>query len=181
MISAMTTVANGVPATQWNERLADGTPVTIRTMRRADAALEYQLLDACSPQTRRMRFLGAVRPSLELARTLTRDTVDRGAGLFAIAEERGQPCAVGECSFRVDPEGTAAECEVVVRDDWQGRGLGVALMRHLIEIARRHGVLKLVAIDAAQNTAMRDLAAFLGFERHAYADDATLVVHTLAL
>ena len=66
-------------------------------------------------------------------------------------------------------------------DEWRNRGLGVLLMRHLIDVARSRGVRSMFSIDEADNAAMSDLARFLGFRRRRDLNDATLVVHTLAL
>jgi len=54
-------------------------------------------------------------------------------------------------------------------------------MRHLIDVARWHGVQRMYSIDSPDNTAMRDLAAFLGFKRGPDPDDPHQVIHTLDL
>ena len=58
---------------------------------------------------------------------------------------------------------------------------GETFLRHLIEAARAAGIRRMVSIDAAQNVAMRELAEHLGFERRADPDDASQVIHTIAL
>lgn len=73
------------------------------------------------------------------------------------------------------------EYAVTVAEDWQGRGLGVLLMRHLIEMARRKGFARMFSIDATDNQAMRDLASYLGFHRRLDPGDSTQVIHSLDL
>ncbi len=73
------------------------------------------------------------------------------------------------------------ECAVTVADEWQNRGLGVLLMRHLIEYARRQGFKRMLSIDAMDNEGMRDLASYLGFRRDLNSADSSQVVHTLDL
>lgn len=66
-------------------------------------------------------------------------------------------------------------------EDWQGIGLGVCLMRHLIQFAREQGICKMVSMDLAENHEMRVLAHFLGFKSRQDPDDPRMVVHELAL
>ena len=58
--------------------------------------------------------------------------------------------------------GTAAEAAVTVIDDWQGRGLGVALCNLLAERAREEGIEKFTALLLASNDQMHDVLASLG-------------------
>ena len=66
-------------------------------------------------------------------------------------------------------------------DEWHGRGLGTALMRHLIEVARARGIHRMESIDSAENVEMRDLARFLGFHTSTDPEDARQVIHRLDL
>ena len=83
-----------------------------------------------------------------------------------VAEEAG--VVVGFASygaFRSGPPGYrhAAEHSVHVRADWRGRGVGPALVRALIDIARERGILVLVAgIDATAEASIR-MHGRLGF------------------
>ena len=70
---------------------------------------------------------------------------------------------------------------VTVLDDWQGHGLGTALMRRLIEAARERGIRTMVSLDFAENQEMAHLAHHLGFVTSGDPDDRTQVVHTLTL
>ncbi|WP_394540263.1 GNAT family N-acetyltransferase [Lysobacter enzymogenes] len=70
---------------------------------------------------------------------------------------------------------------MVVADQWQGRGLGTALMRHLIDIARARGIDRMYSADMAENADMRELAMHLGFRVRAEPSDASLVVYELPL
>ena len=44
-------------------------------------------------------------------------------------------------------------------DDWQNKGLGAILMKHLIEVARARGIKRMWSMDSAENIAMSDLVA----------------------
>ena len=83
--------------------------------------------------------------------------------------------------YNASRDGSSCECAVTVRDDWHHRGLGTALMKHLIEIARARGILFMESVDSAENIEMTDLARYLGFTREIDPQDASQVVHRLLL
>ena len=80
-----------------------------------------------------------------------------------------------------DPDHRAAEYALLVRSDLQGRGLGTALMRMLIDYARADGLERLEGIVLAENRGMRRLVARLGFGVAADAEDPGVVTSSLAL
>jgi len=80
-----------------------------------------------------------------------------------------------------EPDRRAAEYSLLVRSDLQGRGLGSALMRILIDYARADGVERLDGIVLAENRGMRRLVDGLGFAIAADPDDPGVVETTLAL
>ena len=60
------------------------------------------------------------------------------------------------------PDGKRGEIAVAVGDPWQGKGVGAALMQHLIAIARERGFETLWGIVLAENTHMLALARRVG-------------------
>jgi len=68
-----------------------------------------------------------------------------------------------------------------VAEEWRHKGLGTALMRHLIDVARRRGIRTMISMDAAENLQMRELAAELGFVRKVDPQDPTQVIYRLTL
>jgi GNAT superfamily N-acetyltransferase len=169
------------PALTWTEQLQDGRTVNVRPLAQGDNDLELDFLAHCSAQTRRFRFLGSVKPTPALAKQLTTLDADHDLAFVATVVEDGQQHAIGVSRYRTDADCINGECAVMVRDDYQGLGLGVALMRHLIDVARSRGVKTLMSIDSAENHGMRELADFFGFERRNDAEDAAQVIHTLRL
>lgn len=166
----------------WTETLRDGAHVLIRPIRPEDAALEKKFIERLSPTSRRYRFLGSIgEPSEELIRRLTWIDHHRAAAFVALVHRDGETREVGVSRFCLDADGRSCECAVTVADEWQHKGLGVILMRHLIEVARARGIRSMVSYDAAENAGMRDLAAFLGFHRTADPDDPRQVIYTLPL
>jgi GNAT superfamily N-acetyltransferase len=99
----------------------------------------------------------------------------------ALVHENGALREIGISRYSATSDGKRCECAVTVADEWQGRGLGVLLMRHLVDIARRNGFKQMFSVDAADNQAMRDLASYLGFSRRLDPEDSALVIHSLDL
>jgi GNAT superfamily N-acetyltransferase len=175
-----TAPSRGAPS--WTETLADGTHVIIRPIRKEDAGLERAFIKRLSPESRRLRFLGQMNEaSDELVRALTDIDYRRDVAFVALVHRDGEKREIGVARYGTNADGTACECAVVVADEWRNRGLGALLMRHLIDVARARGIRSMFSIDEADNVAMRDLARFLGFGCRRDPDDATQVVHTLAL
>lgn len=166
----------------WTDTLRDGSHVLIRPIHAADAALEKKFIERLSPASRRYRFLGSIgEPSDELLRRMTDIDYRRDVAFVALVHRDGEKREVGVSRFSLGADGRTCECAVTIADEWQHKGLGVVLMRHLIEVARARGIRSMVSYDAADNAAMRELADFLGFRRAADPADPRQVVHTLSL
>jgi len=166
----------------WVEPLRDHHQVLIRPISRADREAEREFIESLSPESRRFRFLGQVScPSEALIDDLTGVDQVSDVAYAAIAPDEDHTRIVGVARYCMDSRTGEAECAVTVADGWQGRGLAVVLMGHLIEAARSAGVRRLVSIDAAENDRMKQLAAYLGFSRRPDPEDATQVLHELQL
>ena len=168
-------------AFHWQETLRDGTRVLIRPIRKEDAALEREFLERLSPESRAYRFLGQMKVSDEMARRLTDIDRERDMAFVALRHEAGEKKEIGVSRFYLTSDGASCECAVAVSDEWQGRGLGHLLMRHLIEVARQRGIKRMFSVDTAANRQMRDLAAGLGFEHKINADYPSEIVYSLTL
>ena len=134
--------------------LKDGTPATIRPIRPDDAPLLQSAFDRLSPQTIFFRFLKAFKAlSDEQARHFANvDYKDRMAFVGTVKEDGAESLiAVARYDMRVDREPGAAESAIVVRDDFQNRGMGTAIMLHLIKYARDHGVDVFIATTHTTN------------------------------
>jgi GNAT superfamily N-acetyltransferase len=167
---------------RWTETLADGTHVLIRPLRKSDAELERSFIRRLSPEARRMRFLGQMsEPSDALIKSLTDLNPRRDVAFVALVHRDNEKREIGVSRFQTSADGRICECAVTVSDEWQKKGLGTLLMRHLIEVARSRGIRKMISIDAADNIPMRDLARFLGFGRQVDPQDPTEVIHVLTL
>ena len=63
----------------------------------------------------------------------------------------------------IDPDNVDAEFAIIVRSDLKGHGLGMLMMRRLIEHLESLGTRRLVGFVLRENDTMRELADVLGF------------------
>ena len=166
---------------EWKEHLRDGTTVLIRPIRAGDAEVGRRFIQQLSPTSRRFRFLGEVTPSVQLLDKLTHPDPEHEVAFIALIADGAQKREIGVARFSARSDGLVCECAVVVSDEWQHRGLGTTLMRHLIDVARERGIECMYSMDAAENVGMRELAEHLGFRRIPDPNDGTQVLHTLDL
>lgn len=174
-----------VPAPEfprWSETLRDRSQVVIRPIKPQDKEADREFIQGLSAQARRFRFLGQMRsPSEALVERLTAIDYDNEFAFVAVTPVDGHEKIVGVSRYSADESGLNCECAVTVSDEWQNKGLGTLLMKHLIEVARRRGIHSMISIDSAQNMQMNDLARFLGFQARVDPDDASQVIHELTL
>ena len=106
------------------------------------------------------RFFGGKRhfSEQEVDHYLNVDFITHVA-LVAILEEGGQPVIAGGARYVVSGA-SEAEVAFVVVDQYQGQGIGAALLRHLIVVARQAGLKRLIAEVLPENAAM--LKVFYG-------------------
>jgi len=136
------------------ETMRDGRPIRIRALRPADQAGLLAAIDRSSSQSLHRRFFGAKRhfSAAEIDFFVKVDFVTHVA-LVAEADEAGRLVIVGGGRYIV-VQPAAAELAFAVVDDYQGQGIGAALLRHLIVIARRAGIAQLVADVLPDNASM---------------------------
>ncbi len=141
--------------------LRDGSEVMVRPIRPEDRDAIAKAFGRLSEQSRYQRFMTAIdelSPS-QLEYLTDVDHHDHEA-LVAFDPETGD--GVGVARFVRLDDGTSAEAAVTVIDEWQGRGLGVALTNLLAERARDEGVTRFTALLLASNDQMHDVLASLG-------------------
>jgi GNAT superfamily N-acetyltransferase len=131
--------------------LDDGTVVVVRPLERGDRAGIEAAIGRLSEDSRYLRFASA-KPRLserELDHLVDVDHHSREA-LIAIDPVTGHGIAVVRYVELSDEPG-AVEVAATVADEWQGRGLGGALLARLAQRARHEGHLALRASTLAEN------------------------------
>ena len=136
----------------------DGRRLKVRPIQREDARLLIEFHERLSPQSRYLRFFSPIpHLSPKMAEYLAGvDFVDRFA-LVASADEDGLERIVAVARFDVAPDDLVADMALVVRDDYQGIGLGTAVFGRLLEMARARGVRRLTGSVLADNSRMLQL------------------------
>ncbi|WP_336491889.1 GNAT family N-acetyltransferase [Methylobacterium nigriterrae] len=139
------------------EHLRDGRTLEIRALRPDDREGMLAAVDHTSTQSLYRRFFGAKRhfTDKEIAFFLNVDFTSHVA-LVATADEGGDRAVVGGARYVVTRPGQA-EVAFTVVDHYQGQGIGAALVRHLIGIARRSGLAELTAEVLPDNAPMLKL------------------------
>lgn len=134
--------------------LSDGSVISARMIRHSDAeALQrfHRRLSENSIYSRHFGFLPEL--SDERAHYFTNvDGFDR-CGLVALDPERPHEI-VAVVRYDREPNTKVAEYAALVEDRWQGRGVGIALTRLLIQIARQNEIDRLYALVLSGNVRM---------------------------
>lgn len=162
--------------------LASGEIIIIRPIRPEDAGLERDFIEALSPKSSHLRFMGGIRrPSDKMVRYFTDIDYDRHMALIATTRtgQHEQQVAVGRF-FSLD-DGHSCEFAVVVADAWQGQGIAHQIMMDLIRIARDKGLTTMVGDILAGNVRMIGLMRNLGFEVSESSEDPGIVKAALNL
>jgi GNAT superfamily N-acetyltransferase len=136
------------------ETLRDGRRVEIRALRPDDRADLIAAVARSSGQSLYRRFFAVKRSftASEIDYFLNVDFVDHVA-LVAVVDESGRPVLAGGGRYIVVQPGKA-EVAFAVVDQYQGQGLGAALMHHLATIARGAGLKELIAEVLPDNSPM---------------------------
>jgi acetyltransferase len=135
--------------------------LTLRRLGPADADAVQQFVRTLSAWTRTERYFAPIRElNARQLRRITRPDQGRDTALAAFAGER--LVALAECAD--------GEFAVVVADDWQGLGLGEALVQRLLAHAEDQRLPALHGLVRERNRPMLRLARRLGF-RAAPAED----------
>lgn len=162
--------------------LQDGTTLVIRPIRPEDAGLERAFVDGLSEHSRYLRFMGAMKAiSPQMVSRFTQIDYDREMALVAVRPGAEGEEQVAVARYETGPNGHDCEFAIVVADDWRQRGIATELLRRLIDIARDRRLERMEGIVLSENRGMLELAAELGFERHAVSDDPHLVRIALRL
>jgi len=135
--------------------------VLLRPSRLTDEAKMSELFYNLSDQTIYKRWLHYLK-RLSHHDLLYYLDVDYDHRMSMVAEVEPEGCEtemIGIGNYISDPVTGLADIAFVVRDDWQGEGLGTALMQCLIEVAREKGMKGFSADVLATNRKM--MAVFL--------------------
>ena len=146
----------------------DGEMVTIRAIRPEDEPLWSDMIASLSPDTAQYRFFGPLREITKsmLVRYCHID-YDREIALVAVyrPKDAEKQIMLGVARLTIETANPSeGEFAVLVRDDYQRRGVGTKLMEALIQAARDRHVLKITGQVLTVNVGMLHFVENLGFD-----------------
>jgi GNAT superfamily N-acetyltransferase len=151
--------------------------VLIRPVRPADRELFVDGFERFGIESRQSRFLGA---KAELSDSeldfLTDVDHERHEAIGAIDMESGAGVGVARMVRPETGNPRCAEAAVAVVDEWQGRGLGRALLERLAGRARELGIDRFMAVLRTDNRAMMTLFQRIGQVRLRARDGSVLTI-----
>lgn len=167
-------------------KMKDGTEILFRPIRPEDEPLMVKFHGSLSDQTVYLRYFHMDKLSTRAAhdRLIRKCFIDYDREMALVADRtdpgkaQHEILAVGRLTRENNPK--EGEVAILVADRCQHQGLGTELLGRLIEVARREGYEKIVAIILPENTAMRALAAHFGFQAEP-TSDPSLVTAVLKL
>lgn len=147
--------------------------ILLRPIKPEDEALYEEFMAHVTEYDRRLRFMAPMKAlSFGFLARLTQIDYAREMAFVALDQQSGT--LLGVARYSADPDLARAEYAVLVRSDLKGRGLGWALMSHLIAHARARGIGVLHGDVLTENTTMLKMCADLGFKIRSVPDDATM-------
>ena len=155
--------------------MKDGTPILLRPIKPEDEALLNELFNSLSEETMKFRFFQIIRdmPHETLTRYCNLD-YDREIAIVAETRESGRRM-LGVARIILEPGGKSGEFAVVVRDEWQKRGLGSKLVDYIISISKDMKLETLYGYVGNSNSKMIQLCTKKGFQVKPYDEEVVKV------
>ena len=163
--------------------LGDGRLLFLRPVVPEDEPSLQETFARLSPEEIRLRFFVPMQTMSHVqAARFTQIDYDREMAL--ILTERGIPGKTpiyGTVHINADPDLQRAEYAILVEREMTGLGLGVFLMRRIIEYAKSRGIAEIHGDVLRENTTMLKLCRALGFVQSNNPDDPSIVKVVLKL
>ena len=140
---------------RWLE-LKDTSRVFLRPLKLSDEPLIRELFYQLSPESIHYRFFQLLKalPHKKLQELLRVDYEADMALVVLTSSTDEDARMVAIAHYLKNPRTNFAEAAFLVRDDWQGKGLGTQLMSELANAAQRQGIAGLTAEVLADNKGM---------------------------
>jgi len=154
----------------------DGSNVTIRAIQPEDRGIERAFVRDLSSNSRYFRFFAAIKDlSPSMLDRFTQVDYPREMAFIATVRTATTDLQIGVARYAPGSSENTAEFAVVVADEWQGRGIGRELLRHLFDVAKESGVLRIEGVILSVNENMLALCRDLGFSVSRCDGDASVV------
>ena len=144
--------------------LEDGSAVFLRPIKPTDGPLLLDLFKSLSRETIYFRFLTHLEKlQPEMVKQLVEIDYESHFALAAIITVDTKESIIGTCRYIVKENTDHAELTVVLRDDWQRKGLGKAMVTRVVNIARSKGLASIEILLDYRNEGMKRIFASLGY------------------
>jgi len=142
-----------------------GQEIIVRPVKISDEPILKDFFYSLSDQTIYRRFISARRdmPHERLQEFAVIDYTKEMVILALIPGEEKED-VLGVAQYGIDEGTHTGEVGVVVRDDFQGRGVGTELLSYLTYLAKRQGLLGFTAEVLVENRPMMNLFEKMGFD-----------------
>lgn len=163
--------------------LKDGFAYKIRPIQQSDRERLIQLFASLSPESRYLRFAHAISklPDEFLKDVLNLD-YQKEMAIVAVAENLfHDEEIIGIARYVSDATGNTCEFSISVSDQYAAHGVGMNLMKELINHARHNYLQQMVGYILIENARMLSMALDLGFQIEHSANEPNFKVVTLAL
>ncbi len=140
-----------------------GRKLLMRPFKETDEDLLREFFYAHSDQSSYFRFLSTANfPPRQMMQGLAHIDYDSAMAICAVDDSQARERIVGAVRYFRDPRSDKAEFTVLVNERDQGQGIGTALMKKLVRVARERGVHGFTAEMLAENNRMFSLLEDLG-------------------
>jgi acetyltransferase len=146
--------------------LHNGERVFLRPVKSTDGPKILDLFSKLSPKTIYFRFLTHLnRLHPEMLKNLVEIDHVRHFGLVAVVWEMEAEVEtiIGVCRYIATERMDHAELTIVLRDDWQGLGLGKVMATRVVNIAKGKGIERIEILFDSRNEGMQQLFRSLGY------------------
>ncbi|MBN2493940.1 MAG: GNAT family N-acetyltransferase [Deltaproteobacteria bacterium] len=139
---------------EFSHTFRDGSEVFFRPMQPGDARRLRRMFYRLSPEAKRSRYHGAVAtlPDQEAQKIAAID-YSRDMAIVGLVGPRLNPRIIAEGRYLLNPANNMGEFDVVVAEDYQGKGIATFLANYLNKIAYARGLSGLYAEVIQQNAA----------------------------
>lgn len=163
--------------------LGDGKKLLVRPVRPEDEPAFQETFSHLTEEEVRLRFFAPIKTLSHMAAArFTQLDYDREMALVLAEPGRAGIAEIyGIASLASDPDNERAEYAILVRGDLTGAGLGIFLMRRIIDYAKSRGIDEIYGDVLRDNSTMLKMCRVLGFTQERVPDDPTLVRVRLSL
>jgi GNAT superfamily N-acetyltransferase len=142
-----------------NVAIRDGSEIQLRPIEPGDKESLLAGFERLSPESRYKRFLAPVNELRDRDLEYLTEVDHHDHEAIVAQMPGGEPLGVARF---VRTSEDSAEAAVAVADDWQGKGVGTALLTRLAERAREEGISRFTATCLSTNRDMLQLLRELG-------------------